>query len=36
MLDSDTVITFDKYPHSNEWLLGMREWVNAKIEELSK
>lgn len=36
MLDSDTVITFDEYPHSNEWLLGMREWVNAKIEELSK
>lgn len=35
-LDSETAITFDDYPHSAEWLLGMREWVNEKIAELAK
>ncbi len=32
-LDSETEMTFADYPHSAEWLLGFREWVNEKIAE---
>lgn len=32
-LDSETEMTFANYPHSAEWLLGLREWVNEKIAE---
>lgn len=28
-------LTFNEYPHENEWLLELREKINAKIKEIS-
>lgn len=30
--DGINPITFDNYPHSDEWLLGVREKINLQIK----
>ncbi|MDD3766244.1 MAG: DUF4091 domain-containing protein [Eubacteriales bacterium] len=36
MMDEETNITFDNYPHSAEFILNLREKVNEKIKKYSK